>query len=72
MHADQRLSRIGRLEEGVSTRCHLAEAPPDRKDEIRVAKTHCERVIHRDAENPDVTRRAVVDEVLAAERACDG
>ena len=50
---------------------HLAEPAADREDEVRVVQPRCDPLVHRDAEDADVARRAVVDEVLAAERARD-
>ena len=72
MDVDERLARIGRLEERVSARRHLAEATADREHEVGVAKPAGDRLVHRDSEHADVARRAVVDEVLAAERTRDG
>ena len=72
MHVDERLARLGRLEQRVPARRHLAEAPADREHEVGVAQPCGDRLVHRDAEHADVARRAVVDEVLAAERTRDG
>ena len=58
-----------RLEERVAARGHLAEAAAEREHEIGVAQPSGDRLVHRDPENADVARRAVVDEVLAAKRA---
>ena len=68
MHVDERLPRSRRLEERVAAGRHLAEAAADRerRDRRRGGGPRC--LVHRDAEHADVARRAVVDEVLAAER----
>jgi hypothetical protein len=68
---DERLPRIGRLEQGVAPRRHLAEATADCEYEIGIAKPTRDPLVHRHAEDADVARRAVVDEVLAAEGARD-
>ena len=69
MGVDERLLRVRRLEERVAARGHLTESAADREHEIGVAQPPGDRLVHRDAENADVTRRAVVDEVLAPKRA---
>ena len=71
MRVHERLARIGRLEQRVPPRRHLAEAATEREHEVGVAQPPGERLVHRDAEHADVARRAVVDEVLAAKRARD-
>ena len=69
MDVDQRLLRVRRLEERVAAGRHLAEAAADREHEIGVAQPTRDALVHGDTEHADVARRAVVDEVLAAERA---
>ena len=66
---DQCLLRMGRLEECVAARGDLAEAAAERQHEVGIVEPAGDRLVHRHAENADVARRAVVDEVLAAKRA---
>ncbi len=72
MDVDERLRRVGCLEERVPARRHLTEPATDRKDEVGVAESARDRLVHRDAQHADVARRAVVDVVLAAEGHGDG
>ena len=71
MDVDERLARSREVEQRVAARRHLAEPAADREHEIGVGQTSREPLVHGDAEHADVARRAVVDEVLAAERARD-
>ena len=71
MHVHERLARSRRLEQRVPPGRHLAEPTADREHEVRVVQPRGDPLVHRHAEDADVARRAVVDEVLAAKRARD-
>ncbi len=68
---DESLARPRWLEQRVAARRHLSQPASDREDEVGFAHAIRKAIVHRNPEDADIARRAVVDEVLAAEGARD-
>ncbi len=70
MHVNERLRRRGHVEERVARRRHLAQALADHQQHVGVAHARGEPGIDADSHVPGIIRVAVVEEILAAKRAC--
>ena len=71
MDVHELLVRPWHLEQRVPAGRHFAEPAADREHEVGTCEALREAIVHRDAEDAGVAARAVVHEVLAAERARD-
>ena len=68
---DEHLVRPRWLEQRIAARRDLSQPASDRQNEVGFAHAICKAIVHGNPEDAGIARRAVVDEVLAAERARD-